>query len=87
VKKTILNIRIEEDLKNKIMEEANEQGLTLSEMNRKMIKDYLEDKSKKKFVDCTKMCDLATEVQKLKINNPNVDTEEIEEALVKAWLL
>lgn len=87
MKKTVLNIRIEENLKNKMMEQANEQGLTLSEMNRKIIKDYLEVKSSKNIVDCTKMCDLATEVQKLKISNPNIDTEKIEEALVKAWLL
>ena len=90
MKNELITFRVTTHEKEIIKEEAQLQNISVSNLFRRMLKNYhssnntIEENAK---VTPEVICNLLTNIQKLRQENPDIDLDKLEERVAKLWQL
>lgn len=89
MKDSMIAVRMENDYKEKLKEDAMRLGISMSEMNRRIVENYYNNNREVKIPInlYEKICVLMTEIQRVKYDNPEIDIQNVERKAELLWKL
>lgn len=89
MKDSMIAVRMENDYKEKLKEDAMRLGISMSEMNRRIVENYYNNNREVKISInlYEKICVLMTEIQRVKYDNPEIDIQNVERKAELLWKL